>query len=991
MKKQVLIGIIVCVLGGTAMAGDVAIYTYANWWTQAAADREMQEVADNVTGTSVQLFSQEEEAALADWVLARTGDGRVDLLILSGQCPGALYPIGNTQPDGSIMEEFLDDGNCIINTGDWMFYFNTAGNNGDAGMVNIMDLDTMTERWDDGTSVTVTAEGRLYTPSLQNFTTDRCMHLDLLDNGWEPELTLAIAADQARADPAIVRNAETGGRIGIFFEAANDDSLPRGEVLSEMIDNWLLPTLFQMLDPSPANKAVDVSRDSDLSWAVWGDAVAYDVYFGAVLEDVQNATRQDPRGVLLSQGQTGTTCDLPDLLDWATVYYWRVDTVGPAPDSTITQGEALSFTTERPTYPIEGIVATSNMIPADDTQVPENAVDGSGLNDNDEHSTDTTQMWLATAGDAEPMYIQFEFDQVYSLTEMQIWNHNFMFEMALGLGLKDVTVEYSVDGIEWTVFGDIVFAQATGQPTYTANTTVDMQGVPAKFVRFIVLSNYGGGTQYGLSEVRFIHTPKAARNPVPADGAADVAADTELSWHAGREAVTHEVYLGTDPDALSLVATTSDRVYSPALDLDTTYYWQIVEVNEAETPSNWTSEVWSFTTGETLVVDDFESYNDDTDAGRAIWQTWIDGLVEFGGDAENGGGVVGNNTSPFAEQTHVFSGGQAMPLSYDNVSYSHSQTTRTFASAQDWSQHGITTLTVWFKGDLTYPLSDKLYVTVNGTKVTYDGDLTSPIYLPFNVDLTSLGDVSNVTTLSIGVDGSSQGKIYVDRVELYRVAPIDPAAEGDKTLVAHWKFDETSGLTAFDSSGYGNDGTLIGMEGTEWTTGMVGGALQFAGTSSNPQYVDFGDPSSLELYDSATISAWVKMDENNDGVYLGIGGKLSTSYAGFGLVRHTSNVFRLWCDDGAGIIADHDASSDETYTDTEWHHLVGVIDDGTSKLYVDGVKQAKEGSVDLTNSPSYVYLGKQYNDGANHRYWLGLMDDVKIYYRGLSPDEVAGL
>jgi len=211
--------------------------------------------------------------------------------------------------------------------------------------------------------------------------------------------------------------------------------------------------------------------------------------------------------------------------------------------------------------------------------------------------------------------------------------------------------------------------------------------------------------------------------------------------------------------------------------------------------------------------------------------------------------------------------------------------------------------------------------------------------------------------------------------------------------VAHWKLDETEGLTAADSSGYGNHGTLIGMEGTEWKAGTVGGALEFAGGSAaNPKYITFGDSPSLQLVDSATIAAWVKMNEGNAGVYMGIAGKLTSGYyQGFALVRHESNVFRLWCDDGAGNLAGHDASSDETYTDTEWHHLVGVIDDGISTLYVDGVKQAKQGVVDLTDSGTYAQIGKQYSDDSSHRYWKGLIDDVRIYYRALSAQEIADM
>jgi hypothetical protein len=288
-----------------------------------------------------------------------------------------------------------------------------------------------------------------------------------------------------------------------------------------------------------------------------------------------------------------------------------------------------------------------------------------------------------------------------------------------------------------------------------------------------------------------------------------------------------------------------------------------------------------------------------------------------------------------------------------------------------------------------------LYVKVNNAKVAYPGDLSVPIWKQWNVDLASLGiNLAQVSTLSIGVEGSGSGLILLDDIALYGSAPavVEPPAGSDMSLVGHWTLDETEGLIAADSSGYGNDGTLIGMEGTEWTAGVRDGALTFNGTSGNPQYIDLGNSTSLQLTGSVTLSAWVKMNAGNDGVYMGIGGKLKTApYQGFALVRHSSNVFRLWADDGAGVIAGFDASSDVTYTDTEWHHVAGVVDAGTSMLYIDGVKQAKTSEVNLTGSGQYVYIGKQYSSPTVHRYWNGLIDDFRIYYRALSEQEISGL
>jgi hypothetical protein len=228
----------------------------------------------------------------------------------------------------------------------------------------------------------------------------------------------------------------------------------------------------------------------------------------------------------------------------------------------------------------------------------------------------------------------------------------------LGFGIKDVTVEYSADGVEWTALGDVVVAQATAQPGYAANTTVAFEGVAAMYVRLTVNSGHGMLGQFGLSEVRFTSVPVQASEPQPADGAAGVTPDTVLSWRAGREAAVHEVYLGTDPSALALLDTSAEPTVAPdALEFGTTYTWRIDEVNEAEVPAAWEGDLWTFSTVEYAVIDDMESYDDDE---NRIYDAWLDGFVN------DTGSTVGYFEAPFAEQTIVNSGSQSMPLEYAN-------------------------------------------------------------------------------------------------------------------------------------------------------------------------------------------------------------------------------------------------------------------------------------------------------------------------------------
>jgi len=345
------------------------------------------------------------------------------------------------------------------------------------------------------------------------------------------------------------------------------------------------------------------------------------------------------------------------VLEFGQTYYWRIDEVNAAPDSTIFKGEVWNFTAEPFAYPVENIIVTSNAA-SDPSAGPENTINGSGLNELDQHSTAASDMFLGVPG-AEPVVLAYEFDKVYKLHEMLAWNYNVQFELMLGFGLKSVAVEYSENGADWIALGDIEFAQATARANYAANTTVEFNGVAAKYVRLTVNSGWGPMGQYGLSEVRFLYIPAQAREPQPTDGATAVDPSTVLSWRAGRDALSHEIYLSVDEQAVAdgtaLVDAVSDCSYAAsALDFGSTYFWKVNEVQETE---SWEGAVWGFSTQEFALIDDFESYNDED---NLIYEAWIDGWVN------ETGSTVGYLEAPFAEKSIVHSGGQSMPLQYAN-------------------------------------------------------------------------------------------------------------------------------------------------------------------------------------------------------------------------------------------------------------------------------------------------------------------------------------
>jgi hypothetical protein len=517
------------------------------------------------------------------------------------------------------------------------------------------------------------------------------------------------------------------------------------------------------LDPVPADRALDVPQDSVLGWTKGPFAQKHNVYLGTVFADVNTATVSAPLNALVSQGQATTTFEPANGLEFGKTYYWRVDEVNAPPSSAVIKGSVWSFTVEPYAYPITQVTATASGSQAN--MGPERTVDGSGLNNLGQHSTVSEEMWMSVGA---PSWIQYQFDKAYKLHEMKVWNSNQLIESFIGFGAKEVTVETSTDGAVWTpVAGVPDFAQAPGLDTYAANTTVNLGGVVAQYVKLTINKPWGIVPQTGLAEVQFSYVPTAARQPQPTTAAQNVRVDTSLGWRPGREAATHTVYFGTDPNAVrdgtAASQSVTGRSFLPeAMNLGTTYYWRVDEVNTV----TYAGSVWSFTTEAYRVVEDFESYNDDLEAKTTIFDTWIDGLTDG-----RSGSIVGRDTAPFAEQTIVHGGRQSMPLSYSNTgTFSTSEAVRTFDEPQDWTAYGLKSLSLYFQGAAGN--GGQLYLKINNTKVPYSGnaaDLAKPAWQRWIVDLSTVaGGVSQVTKLTIGVEGSGAGGVlYLDDIQLY--------------------------------------------------------------------------------------------------------------------------------------------------------------------------------------------------------------------------------
>jgi len=718
-------------------------------------------------------------------------------------------------------------------------------------------------------------------------------------------------------------------------------------------------------DPVPADGQTDVPRDATLAWTAGEFAATHDVYLGTNPDDVNSADRANPLGVLLSQGQTATNV-AAGRLEFGQTYYWRVDEVNGAPDNTIYPGNVWSFATELLAYPIENVTATANGTP-DPGVGPENLVNGSGLNADDQHSIQSSDMWVATPSPDEPLTLAFAFDGVYKLHQMLVWNYNVQFEMLLGFGVKNATIEYSADGAEWINLGNVELAQATAEEMYTANTTIDFGGVAAQYVRLTVIDSYGVMGKSGLSEVRFLSIPVHAAEPQPAVGATDVSANAGLAWRAGREAAVHDVYLGTDPNALELIDSVADSTVDPGpLALAATYYWRIDEVNEAEAISTWAGQVWSFATEAFIVVEDFESYDDDA---NRIYDTWLDGWVN------DTGSTVGYLEEPFAERTIVRSGAQSMPLFYDNAAgVAVSEAEASFDVSQNWSTNGIQSLALSIHGDATNN-GGQLYLKINSTKVMYSGlgdVLQRAQWVPWIIDLATTGaNLSNVTSLTLGIEGAgSSGVLYVDDIRLYAQAaetiePVVPAAD-DPNLVAYYEFE---GNTSDSTGNYPGD--VVGEPG--YATGKVGQAIKL---DAIVDYVVHPFDQE-EVWPAFSVSLWAQTDSLGQPQYSSLFNNNSSS-ADFQIDT-----------DGTDPGNYHYRGSSSSVigpVTTDWVHLAVSCDGTTTALYYNGLFVTTLNAADTRFGQIAVGVNR-----AVDNQFAGLIDEVRLYNRALSDAEVAGL
>lgn len=214
--------------------------------------------------------------------------------------------------------------------------------------------------------------------------------------------------------------------------------------------------------------------------------------------------------------------------------------------------------------------------------------------------------------------------------------------------------------------------------------------------------------------------------------------------------------------------------------------------------------------------------------------------------------------------------------------------------------------------------------------------------------------------------------------------------EPDSHLVGFWKFDEGGGPIVFDSAGT-NDGFI---HGATWTSGQIGGALDFDGVNDYVEVIDTDD--SLDIDNSITLSAWVKLDNLID--YYFIVGKQPT---GTSRTNYPGNyIFRTALSDGHLQFLHQTGTADNEYSAYSstsgiaagaWHHVsVTLAEGGNVNFYIDGSPEGtvpQVGMFGLINDEP-VRIGTRKDAWS---YFDGSIDDVRIYDRALTAGEILQL
>ena len=821
-------------------------------------------------------------------------------------------------------------------------------------------------------------------------------------------------------------------------------------------------------EPSPGDDANYVSPCPTLTWDPGYGAVTHKVYFDVNEAKVAGRTI-DPCAVINEPNEESYT---PGALAWDTEYFWAVDEVNAS--AVTTSGDVWSFTvgpnpaTDGPAWrsttdtlyakwgfdvnwaagePCKPVADPNWVIPSDANWEP-NCVDKpyawltsymghSGIADNND----------PVANEAEAGYRSIRFKH----NDYAIPGQNVIVRAAViwtGASRPSITLERLTDwgggpepedGLEAWEETDNVKNSDGPNPLYEYQLCdgwmysvyeVEFETLEAADNIHVVVSN--NGELYLDSVVVDAHwyTTPFARAPSPSDGAEDVPASLcKLTWYPGAwiaDTNGHDVYFGTSFDDVNDANTAVDpnNVYmgpqdtasypeASCLDLkfSTTYYWRIDEVNDACAPYLWKGAVWSFTTGNYFVVDDFEPYRYvDTVDLRNVWKDWF-------ADATGKNDILAILSFAKTDEDKIYGGEQSMELAYRNYYYKDKKyhgaeteaSTVDLEVGTDWTRQGVKALVLHFYGDAGngqeiatgYHINnDQMYVALEDGSANVGivkwpdmNDIQEEEWHEWNIDLQdpclTAVDMANVVKVYIGFGGTEKtgqsdvgaGKksgaydnVWFDDIQLHPPRCVSayswPYGDVDEdcnvgvsdldVMSADWLVTDYEALPVapcdvnliveylFDSD-YTDTAGPPYYHGQASTSGatLSGGELHLDGVG----YVDIGgDFNSLGLFGGTqdfSIAMWFKTSA--DGILISSSEPNDASGCDMSM-----NVYVGEYVNPAEVLYDNVGigwmGASTLLNDGEWHHMATTYDAATLQhhIYADGVPEEWAGDEGLT-------------------------------------------
>jgi len=532
--------------------------------------------------------------------------------------------------------------------------------------------------------------------------------------------------------------------------------------------------------------------------------------------------------------------------------------------------------------------------------------------------------------------------------------------------------------------------------------------------------------------------PNYSYNPSPTDYSTGVAVDKALSWAPSVNAGDQNIYfsadkalvLDRDAGVFITTLTAAEDSYPIGDDVDLmlgeTYYWCVDAVNDVS--GMWEGSVWKFTVGDSIDVEDFDSYDLE---GNSIAAVWTDKIGW--GDIQM---ILAND--PCLSQIN------SMRLRY-HVPYDpyYAISARSFSPAQNWTLGGAKILSISYYGtENNFDLPMFVIVgdgTTDAKVVIADADTTvegwQEIMIPLSEIEAAGVDLSSVSYMEIGFgDGTNLGMssskwdiIYVDDIKLYPPSCIlsesglamdatgdcvtnhDDLAElntywldaGVIVTVANpavgpivaYDFDDASGTTVADSVA-GNDSTLNKVGDWNDIDGYDdGGYLDLAGNTN----FDIPNDVFVGVDDGISVSIWV----NHNGPFDGGGSDWEVLFHASDStpttrILHSHNpttwgsISFVTTNNGSMDQIAWNYDSDADYADV-WNHYVYVKDvvNGRALMYHNGILVAQGGGMtDSLAGIEHFWVG---SNAEGLQFQKGKIDDLKIYDYPLSQAEVLAL